>query len=128
MLPITKQRPLVTIDEVVDPQVPEEQNDGTPVNMENQGSLLGPFSFLNQPPSTASNVQVGAPSITPTPLRGDQRSLGLAANDQGHVGMMIHPTESPSIDFVLEVRNQDLLTLSFTLSQLMYPNLIFYPL
>jgi hypothetical protein len=112
----------------VDHQVPDEQNDGTPVNMENQGSLLGLSFSLNQPPSTASNVQVGAPSITPTPLRGDQRSLGLAANDQGHVGMTIHPTESPSIDFVLEVRNQDLLTLLFTLLQLMYPDLIFYPL
>jgi hypothetical protein len=92
MLPITKQRPLVTIDEVVDPQVPEEQNDGTPVNTGNRGSRLDPSSSSNQSPFTASNVQVGAPSITPTPQRRDQQSLSLAANDQqGHVGMTIPP-------------------------------------
>ena len=111
----------------VDPQVPEERNDGTPVNTENQGSLFGPSSSLNQQPSTASNVQVCAPSITTTPSSGDQRSMGLADNDQGHVvGMRIRPAESPSNDFVSEVRNKDLLSLSFTLSHLIYPDSIFY--
>jgi hypothetical protein len=115
-------RPPVTMDESVDSQVPEEQNDGThmkqrnrqeiinrvmreideafnnngtPVNTNtgNRGSRLDPSSSSNQPPSTASNVQVGTASITPTPPRGDQRSLGLAANYQGHVGMTIRPTE-----------------------------------
>jgi hypothetical protein len=86
-------RPPVTIDEGVDPQVPEERNDGTPANTGNQGSRFDPSSSSNQPPSTASNVQVGTPSITPTPQREDQRSLSLAINDQGHAGMTIPPTE-----------------------------------
>ena len=77
-------------------------NDGTPAmtNTGNRGRLLDPSSSPNQPPSTASNVRVGAISITPTPQRGDGRSLGFAANDQGfaandqgHVGMTIRSTE-----------------------------------
>jgi uncharacterized OsmC-like protein len=108
-------RPPVTIDEGVDPQVPVERNDGTHMkqrnrqeiinrvmreideafdndgtpantNTRNRGSRSDPSSSSNQPPFTASNVQAGAPSITPTPQRRDQRSLSLAANDQqGHV-------------------------------------------
>jgi hypothetical protein len=70
-------------------------NDGTPAmaNTGNRGRLVDPSSSPNRPPSTASNVRVGAISITPTPQRGDGRSLGFAANDQGHVGMTIRSTE-----------------------------------
>jgi hypothetical protein len=70
-------------------------NDGTPAmaNTGNRGRLVDPSSSPNQPPSTVSNVRLGAISITPTPQRGDGRSLGFAANDQGHVGMTIRSTE-----------------------------------
>jgi hypothetical protein len=54
-------------------------NNGTPVHTGNQGSLLDS--------SSSSNVQIGAPSIPPTPQRGDKRSL--AANNQGHVEISI---------------------------------------
>ena len=68
-------------------------NDGTPANTGNRGRLLDPSASPNQPPSTTSNVQIGAISITPTPQRGDERNLGFTANDQGHVGMTIRSTE-----------------------------------
>ena len=63
---------------------PNEEN-GTPVNSENQGSLFGPSSSLNEPPSTASNVQVCAPSITPKsikrePLKRKEESERLLAD------------------------------------------------
>jgi len=63
------------------------------VTMGNRERLFNPFSSSNQTPSTASSVQVDAPSMTPTPQRGDEQSLGLAANDHGHVGMTIHSSE-----------------------------------
>jgi hypothetical protein len=86
-------KPPVSIEDGVDPQVPGERNDGTPVTTGNRERHFDPSSSSNQPPSTASSVQVDAPSITPTPQRGDERSLGLAANDHGHVGMTIRTTE-----------------------------------
>jgi hypothetical protein len=112
-------RPPATIDEGVGPQVPEERNDGTPANTGNQGSRLDPFSSSNQPSTTASNAQVATPSITPTLPRGDQRSLGLAANDQGHVGMTIRPTDEsmPSPRPIFDRSNQSLLLLEATLVQ-----------
>ena len=88
----TKEPP-VSIEDGVDPQVPGERNDGTPVTTGNRERLFDPSSSSNQTPSTTSYVQVGAPSITPTPQRGDERSLGFAANDHGHVGMPIRTTE-----------------------------------
>ena len=137
----------VMIDEGVDSQVPEERNDGTHMkqrkrqeiinrvmreideafdndgtpantNTGNRGSRSDPSSSSNQPPFTASNVQVGAPSITPTPQRRDQRSLSLAANDQqGHVGMTIPPTEesmpSPRLNFDRSQQSLPLLEATF---------------
>ena len=88
----TKEPP-VSIEDGVDPQVPGERNDGAPVTTGNRERLFDPSSSSNQTPSTASSVQVDAPSMTPTPQRGDERSLGLAANDHGHVGMTIRTTE-----------------------------------
>ena len=66
-------------------------SDGTPANTGNHESLVGPSSSSNQPPSTASNVQVGAPSISLTPRRGDEPSLD--ANGRGHVEISIRSTE-----------------------------------
>jgi hypothetical protein len=104
-----RKKPPVSIQDGVAPQVPEERiasaqegegnitimqdivntlmqeiddvfnNDGTPVNMQNQESLLDP--------SSSSNVQIGAPSIPPTPQRGD--APRLATNNQGHVEISI---------------------------------------
>jgi hypothetical protein len=108
-----RKKPPVSIQDGVAPQVPEERiasaqegegnitimqdivntlmqeiddvfnNDGTPVNMRNQESLLDP--------SSSSNVQIGAPSIPPTPQRGD--APRLATNNQGHVEISIRSTE-----------------------------------
>jgi hypothetical protein len=106
-----------SIEEGVDPQVPQEQiastneaegfinsmqnvfnllhevfdNDGTPSNTENQESLLDPSSSSDQQHPTAFNVQVSAFAITPTPQAGDQPSL--AGSDQGHVEIPILTTE-----------------------------------
>ena len=77
-------------------------NYGTPANTRNQGSLLDRSSSLNQSPFTASSVQVGASSISPTPQRGAEPSL--VANSQGLGGITIHSTEdqmpphSPNFD------------------------------
>jgi hypothetical protein len=60
-------KPPVSIEDDVDPQVPGERNDGTPVTTGNRERLFDPSSSSNQTPSTASYVQVGAPAITPTP-------------------------------------------------------------
>jgi hypothetical protein len=88
----TKEPP-VSSEDGVDPQIPGERNDGAPVTTGNRERLIDPSSSSNQTPSTTSYVQVGAPSITPTPQRGDERSLGFAANDHGHVGMTTRTTE-----------------------------------
>jgi len=88
----TKEPP-VSIEDGFDPQVPGERNDGAPVMTGNRERLFDPSSSSNQTPSTTSYVQVGAPSITPTPQRGVERSLGFAANDLGHVGMTPRTTE-----------------------------------
>jgi len=93
----TKEPP-VSIEDGVDPQVPGERNDGAPVTTANRERLFDPSSSSNQTPSTASSVQVVAPSMTPTPQREGERSLGLAANDHGHVGMTTRtPEESMSL-------------------------------
>ena len=78
----TKEPP-VSIEDGVDPQVPGERNDGTPVTMQNRERLFDPSSTSNQTPSTATIFQVDAPSMTSTPQRGDQRSMGLDTNDHG---------------------------------------------
>jgi hypothetical protein len=105
-----RKKPHVSIQDGVAPQVPEKQNalareaeenissaqdvvdllrqgvddnNGTPMNTGNQGSLLNP--------SSSSNVQIGAPSIPPTPQTGDEPCL--AANNQGHVEISICSTE-----------------------------------
>jgi hypothetical protein len=88
----TKEPP-VSIEDGVDPQVPGERNDGTPVTTQNRERLFDPSSTSNQTPSTATIFQVDAPSMTSTPQRGDQRSMGLDTNDHGHVGMTICTTE-----------------------------------
>jgi hypothetical protein len=59
-------------------------DDGTPATMENRESLLGPSSPSDQQHPTASNVQVGAFSITPAPQGGGDRPSS-AGSDQGHV-------------------------------------------
>jgi len=86
-------KPPVSSEDGIDPQVPGERNDGTPVTTGNCERLFDPSSSSNQTPSTTSYVQVGAPSITPTPQRGDEQSLGFTANDHGHVGMTPRTTE-----------------------------------
>jgi hypothetical protein len=86
-------KPPVSSEDGVDHQIPGERNDGAPVTTGNRERLFDPSSSSNQTPSTASYVQVGAPSFTPTPQRGDERSLGFAANDHGHVGMTTRTTE-----------------------------------
>jgi hypothetical protein len=106
-----------SIEEGVDPQVPQEQiasvheaevninslqdiigslheicsNNGTPVTMDHRESLLDPSSLSDQQHPTASNIQVGASSNTPTPQDGDRPSL--VGNDQGHVDVPILTAE-----------------------------------
>ena len=92
-------------------------NDGTPANTGNHESLVGPSSSSNQPPSTASNVQVGDPSISLTPRRGDEPSLD--ANGRGHVEISIRSTEesmSPPLP-TFDLSQQSLPLLEATLVQ-----------
>jgi hypothetical protein len=66
-------------------------NDGTPATMDNLEGLLDPSSLSDQQHPTASNVQVDAFSITPTPQGGNRPSL--AGSDQGHVEVPLLTTE-----------------------------------
>ncbi len=78
------ERNFSSVQDVVDPScLGVYVVDRTPVNMGNQGIVLDP--------SSSSNVQVDAPSIPPTPQRGDKPRL--AANNQGRVEISICFTE-----------------------------------
>jgi hypothetical protein len=85
--------------------------------MDNQEGLLDPSSLSDQQHPTASNVQVGTISISPTPQGGNRPSL--AGSDQGRVDVPILTTEEtmspPRPNF--DPNNQSLPLLEATLVQ-----------
>jgi hypothetical protein len=92
-------------------------NDVTPATMENREGLMDPSSSSDQQHPTASNAQVGAFSISPTPQGGDRPIL--AGSDQGHIEVPILTTEelmSPSRPN-FDPNNQSLPLLEGTLVQ-----------
>lgn len=66
-------------------------NDETHAATSNQGSPLNPSSSSNQQHSTTIGVRVGAFSVSPTPLRGDEQSLPPPNSGQCRVVVTISP-------------------------------------
>ena len=66
-------------------------NDETHTATSNQGSPLNPSSSSNQQHSTTIGVRVGAFSVSPTPLRGDEQSLPPPNSGQCRVVVTISP-------------------------------------